>query len=61
MQERLNLLEMAVYKLKTQGEKTKFDEIDDKLVDFQIQLRDVKENLEDKIGNFTNKIEDYVF
>ena len=59
--ERLNLLEMAVYKMETQGGKTKFDEIADRFVEIEIKNRNSREKTEDEIKNFTSKINDYVF
>lgn len=58
---RLELLEMAVYKMKTKGGKTKFDEIADRFLEAEITSRNFKENLQDQIRNFTAKINDYVF
>ena len=40
-EERINLLEMAVYKQDTEGGNTKFDQIDDKIMNVGINLRTI--------------------
>jgi len=59
--ERLNLLEMAVYKMDSKGGKTKFDEIEDRFLDNEIKMRVFFERLDDKMNNFMTRMEDYVF
>ena len=57
MNERLNLLEMAVYKMhSSENGKTKFDEISDRFLEVEIQYRHLKENLDDKLTNFSAKV-----
>ena len=59
--ERINLLEMAVYKIESQTGRTKFDEINDRFHEVDVKMRSQKENTEDELKNFTDKINGYVF
>ena len=61
LDDRINLLEMAVYNKQTQGGKTKFDKIEERMLEVEIQMRAQRENLQDQIDNFTAKINGYVF
>ena len=39
LDDRINLLEMAVYNKQTQGGKTKFDKIEERMLEVEIQMR----------------------
>ena len=61
LEERIELLEMAVYKKEPDTGRTKFDELEDRIIEAEIKLRNQKEDLEDRIENFTKNIENYCF
>ena len=59
--DRIHQLETAVYKLKEDGGKTKFDEIAEDILAVEIKQRELKETLTDRIDNFIQKTEAYNF
>ena len=61
LEERIDLLEMAVYKKEPETGRTKFDELEDRIIEAEIKLRNQREDLQDQIDNFTNNIENYCF
>lgn len=61
LEERIDLLEMAVYKKDPETGRTKFDELEDRIIEMEIKLRNQREDLQDQIDNFTKNIENYCF
>ena len=47
LDDRINLLEMAVYNKNTSGQLTKFDRIEERMLEVEVQMRTQRESLQD--------------
>jgi hypothetical protein len=47
LEERMNLLEIAVYNKSVTGGKTKFDIIEERMLEVEVQMRTLREGLQD--------------
>ena len=59
--EKINLLEMAVYKTDTAKGSTKFDQIEDRCLDLECKQREIRVEVTDKINNAIKVFDDYMF